>query len=191
MSNLIQYQTKIVNDYVLITDDSELKDFDWAVFGNPLNTRIGKVQWDGRLLKFCGLYYTLDETKKIIAHLPLNQAPILEGVDLLPPLEDDVEKLAREHSMATPDNDPVRILSYIKGYNKAKEKYKWTNEDVIRIVEKSRETGLTAEYLMLSYSQPKMPIGFERELANIMGKGEPIIERNPQGQTVWVGKWIY
>ena len=44
-------------------------------------------------------------------------------------------------------------LAYIDGYREAlednKEK-KWTDADVIRIVEKSRQTGLTAEYLMLS-----------------------------------------
>ena len=42
-----------------------------------------------------------------------------------------------------------------------------------------------------SLSQPKMPIGFERELVNIMGKGEPVTERNLQGHTQWVGRYIY
>ena len=32
--------------------------------------------------------------KKVIYHLPLNNSPILEGVPLLPPLEDDARKLA-------------------------------------------------------------------------------------------------
>jgi hypothetical protein len=41
-----------------------------------------------------------------------------------------------------------------EGYQIAREKYKYTEEDVIRIVEKSRETGLTAEYLMLSSQYP-------------------------------------
>ena len=43
--------------------------------------------------------------------------------------------------------------------------WKWTDEDVIRIVEKSRETGLTAEYLILL----KQPIT-EWEVEFINGK---------------------
>jgi hypothetical protein len=46
------------------------------------------------------------------------------------------------------------LSAFSEGYNKAREKYKYTEEDVIRIVEKSRETGLTAEYLMLSSQYP-------------------------------------
>ena len=43
---------------------------------------------------------------------------------------------------------------YMKGYNTAKETL-YTEEQVISIVEKSRATGLTAEYLMLTLKQPK------------------------------------
>jgi len=47
------------------------------------------------------------------------------------------------------------------------------------------------EDFIQSLSQPKMPIGFERELVNIMGKGEPITERNSQGHIQWVGTYIF
>lgn len=51
-------------------------------------------------------------------------------------------------------NDELFFINgYQKGYNQAIENNKnkkYTKEDVIRIVEKSRETGLTAEYLLLS-----------------------------------------
>jgi hypothetical protein len=43
---------------------------------------------------------------------------------------------------------------YVEGYKNAKETL-YTEEQVKFIVEKSRETGLTAEYLMLSLKQPK------------------------------------
>ncbi len=36
-------------------------------------------------------------------------------------------------------------------YNKTKESY--SKEDVVKIVEKSRETGLTAEFLLLTFKQ--------------------------------------
>lgn len=45
------------------------------------------------------------------------------------------------------------VAGYMDGYNKALEDTrdkKWTDADVIRIVEITRRTGLTAEYVMLS-----------------------------------------
>ena len=55
-------------------------------------------------------------------------------------------------------NDELFFINgYQKGYNQAIENNKnkkYTKEDVIHIVKKSRETGLTAEYLLLSL-QPK------------------------------------
>ena len=134
---------------------------------------------------------------KIIAHLPLNNSPILQGVDLLPPIEDEVEKLAKEYANGTSDIDvPYTnglFYGFLEGYNKAKAKYKYTEEDIIKIVEKSRETGLTAEYLMLSLQQPKIPVGFECEINNPMFalSLQPQITTNPQGLTQWVGEYIY
>ena len=147
----------------------------------------------------------VDDSGTRIAHLPLNYSPILEGVALLPPLEqeDDVEKLAEEYGENIGNKNGTAAFDYKRGYNKAKEKYKWTNEDVIGIVEKSRETGLTAEYLLLYLSQPKMPVGFECEMVT-MNKGytdekdypyqQCEINKtttNSQGQTQWVGKYIF
>ncbi len=45
--------------------------------------------------------------KKIIAHLPLNNSPILDGVDLLPPLEDDFMPAGFECEI----NNPMYALS--------------------------------------------------------------------------------
>ncbi|MFZ9756044.1 MAG: hypothetical protein ACO3DK_08435, partial [Bacteroidia bacterium] len=36
-------------------------------------------------------------SKKVIGHLPLNNSPVLEGVPLLPPLEDEVGELAQKY----------------------------------------------------------------------------------------------
>lgn len=173
----MKYDIIKTDNYLLVVDESEIKEGDLV---------LSKLY---EIISF-GKNFTESLYKKVIAHLPLNGSPILKGVDLLPPLEEDeVEKLAKKYTEETQSSRMKRVWK--AGYNQAKEKYKYTEEDVIKIVEKSRETGLTAEYLMLSLSQPKMPIGFERELVNIMGKGEPITERNSQGHTQWVGRYIY
>jgi hypothetical protein len=69
-------------NYLLVVDDSQITVDDWAYnpFGDcPIS--VGDIEDD--------MLYINSEYSKIIAHLPLNNSPILEGVDLLPPLEDD------------------------------------------------------------------------------------------------------
>jgi hypothetical protein len=64
-------------------------------------------------------------------------------------VEDEVEKLAEEYTKSTPDNDPIRILAFIKGYNKSKEKYKWTDDDMRKAFMKGISItgeGYNAEY---------------------------------------------
>jgi hypothetical protein len=157
-------------------------------------------------------------TKKTIAHLPLNGAPILEGVDLLPPIEDEVEKLAQQEfdrplivDMGT-DITPSHQQGFVVGYNKAKEKYKYTEEDMINFAIWRNITVFDSPYTPLgefrlweSLQQPKMPVGFECEVERIYPNHQTIskeydfddilIERktttNSQGQTVWVGKYIF
>ncbi len=143
--------------------------------------------------------YLFTENKE--AHLPLNGANIIENLPLLPPIENDnVYELSEKDfiHMGYKNGKTDFQVGFVRGYNKAKEKYKFTEEDVIKIVEKSRETGLTAEYLMLSIQQPKMPVRFEceMEVIGITDDGnntikEPKTTTNSQGQTVWVGKYIY
>ena len=63
----------------------------------------------------------------------------------------------RHPDMFTSSEMQYMATGFVDGYNKAiegnKDK-KWTDADVIKIVEKSRETGLTAEYILL-YLQSK------------------------------------
>lgn len=137
------------DNYILITSDEEIKSLD--------------AEWSG----------WWHGGKKVIAHLPLNNSLIHKGVPLLPPLPmtfptiecigDNVwEELTGGQEVSV--NRADWSFGFGLGYNKAKEKYKFTEEDVIKIVEKSRETGLTAEYLMLSLSQSKLPVGFKCEI---------------------------
>ena len=64
----------------------------------------------------------------ILAHLSLNGSPILEGVDLLPPIEDDVDKLATNYvtedgKYGLHDDVDRELSSFTAGYNKAREKF--------------------------------------------------------------------
>ena len=179
-----------INSYLFVVDDSEIKEGDYCLMFDDF----GNLFLGGVPSKYLGLeagHHLNKGLRKTIAHLPLNNSPILEGVPLLPPLpsgEDDVEKLAENYknqkgSIPTSElEDEIFKLGFKDGYNKAKEKFKWTDEDVVRIVEKSRETGLTAEYLILSMSQPKMPVAFECEMVIPYRLGKYV---------TWVGKYIY
>jgi hypothetical protein len=136
-----------------------------------------------------GYYGKQPNAKKIIGYLPLNNSPILEGVDLLPPLEDEIDELADELTsyLTFPEERRVGI---VLGYNKAKEKYKYTEDDMIEysnwlfkwceynkyrkliygvepygIGEFISDKDMFVKFLKeKSHQQPKYPIGFECEM---------------------------
>jgi hypothetical protein len=156
----MKYNLIKTDNYLLVVDDSEIKIGD-RVIENTIN-QIFEINDINKSIGLCRSKvdtYVIDSCRKIISHAPLNGAPYLVGVDVLPRLnqDDEVDKLAEERFPVKNEAalDIIECLQikqevYAEGYNKAREKYKWTNEDVIRIVEKSRETGLTAEYLLLT-----------------------------------------
>jgi len=94
-------QHKLINigDYLLIVDDTEIKEGDWIIGEFAFNGIVVRrnVKHYGTNKTIHNAYWTysgethqqLSNAKKIISHLPLNNSPILEGVDLLPSLEDD------------------------------------------------------------------------------------------------------
>jgi len=183
-------------NYLLIVDDLEIKVGDLYLnqTGNVIEKLTYRIPSSGH---WC---------KKIIAHLPLKNSPVLEGVDLLPPIEDDVEKLADEIYPETYYSglyvDGWLKAGFIKGYNKAKEKYKFTEEDLRKafnagLMNRYSRTGeaVAEEEFIKSLQQPKIPIGFEREWNTKQipdfHQDEPKTTTNSQGQTVWVGKYIF
>jgi hypothetical protein len=195
------------DNYLLIVSDEDIKPLDWCV-----NIKTSSV------FQFYTKRGLVNDDKKIIYHLPLNNSPILEGVDLLPPLEDEVKKLADALGFydSTEDNKGNRTTkAFIAGYNKAKEKYKYTEEDMrkVCIMYAQWVTGGTPslriaqnpderfEQIIQSLQQPKYPIGFECEIEKKEGKLmvippckhciKPKTTTNSQGQTVLVGKYIY
>jgi hypothetical protein len=188
-------------NYLLVVDDSVKKINNGEYYllgGKHVN------MWGGS-----GYRIMSELTCKIIAHLPLNNASYLDGIPVLPSLEvNDFEYKLRRTPMSEIQNEFGEDVMYnlgvfIKGYNKAKEKYKWTDDDIIRIVEKSRETGLTAQYLMLSLQQ-SIPIAFECEMEiSVFGAENTLYDAtiedyvklkttiNSEGMIEWVGKYIY
>jgi hypothetical protein len=200
------------DNYLLVVDDSQIKVDDWVYnpFGDcPIS--VGDIEDD--------MLYVNTEYSKIISHLPLNGAPVLDGVPLLPPLpkEDDVEKLAEQYVSTNyphyinQKEKAAAIEDVCWGYNKAKEKYKYTEEDMIEfanfktsnLLKHHDEKGMylgTKKVLELWKSlqhHPKYPIAFECEMEvgdygdkNGLRKFVKTIT-NFQGKTEWVGKYVW
>lgn len=116
--------------YALILSDEKITEGDWFF---EKAGRLGPFCFSGSKANF--------HMKKIIAHLPLSDAPILEGVSLLPPLPqgEDLEALAeQEFPTSSSDltltvaNNVICQAPFVKGYNKAKEEYKYTRLDMMK-----------------------------------------------------------
>ena len=212
---------KLINtgNYLLIVDESEIKEGDWFLNNYSSSYYIDKKASESSQRFALNSNNVFINPKKIIAHLPLNNSPILEGVDLLPPLEDDVEKLADALGFydSTEDNKGNRTTkAFITGYNKAKENYKYTEEDMIQAAKYGYEFRDTTSFpehkfedscinntkqWLQSLQQPKIAVGFKCEMEDVkMLKnrtggvtyfGKPKTTTNSQGLTQWVGEYIY
>lgn len=127
------YKLIKTDNYLLVVDDSLTIGKGYAL--NTSYKLLLKYDTDQHLA------YANDIVKKIIAHLPLNGSPILEGVPLLPPYsrhqEDGIEELAEEVYGKGVNHDYEE--GFIDGYNKAREKYKYTEEDVRKAITMARE----------------------------------------------------
>ncbi len=164
----------------------------------------------------------VDDSKKTIAHLPLNGAPVLEGVDLLPPIEGEAGELANIFSNGFQlylSLDMVGALreGFVSGYNKAKEKYKFTEEDLMEAMlqiseyyadnlNKDMDGHKKSLDIIQSLQQTKMPVGFECDM-EMCENNDVVFEdgsfnkspyrlekkkiKNLEVQTVWVGKYIF
>jgi hypothetical protein len=129
-------------DYALILSDDKMVDNDYYAYYIDEQFCINNDH-----------YLFPKGAKKIIAHLPLSDAPILEGVPLLPSFswgqQDDVKELSEREYREFPHNPKDKTdwhynrdvhcfkkrKAFIKGYNKAKEKYKYTEFDIIQAFE--------------------------------------------------------
>jgi hypothetical protein len=200
-------QTK---NYLLVVDDKK------PIINSYYNESEGKVD----SIEFTPTVIGGTIIHNIKAHLPLNNSPILAGIDLLPPLEDDDSKdlFYRKQVMNPYSTESQSYTAYekgfIEGYNTAKEKYKYTEEDLIKVwVAGMRFIGEdkgSYKEIIQSLQQPKPPVAFDCE-ENIFlatnafctdvsltsdGLKDTILRSpkttiNSQGIIQWIGKYIY
>ncbi|MCA2656091.1 MAG: hypothetical protein IM591_12295 [Chitinophagaceae bacterium] len=151
--------------YLLVVDESEIKEGDW-LYGYMNNNTF-------QANKLANLYIN---SKKIIYHLPLNNAPVLEGIELLPPLEDEdikyIHSLAFDEALIQNKMNGISILDlipmFIKGYNKAKEVYKFTEEDICEFVE-----WMNLHYRALEHTISFKGVKGTKELINLWKEQQP------------------
>lgn len=199
MKKEIVYTTQ----YALILSDGVIKEGDYFLTDDG-RIEIDALDWKAR-----------EWHKKIIGHLPISDAPILEGVPLLPPLPqgDDVEKIADKLKIGSTYRDYEHLVKrgIILGYNKAKEKYKYTEEDLEKVwllaVENTLLKALNKDVeknyyqLLESIQQPSRPTHFECEMVRLSSNEsfgldygssnlKPKTITNSQGQVELVGKYI-
>jgi hypothetical protein len=167
----MKHKLKKTENYLLVVDESEIKVYDYITD----NYKVWKWNDDSSLLG----------RKKVICHLPLNNLPILEGVPLLPPLEDDGDLIYEntEDSFYKKYDDALHYYSFIEGYNKAKEKYKYTEADLRKAwnaayidalaIDEETYKPLFFEDFIQSLQQPRYPVAFECEMGKIYGCEDP------------------
>jgi hypothetical protein len=195
----MKYEIIYTDDYALIVSDEEIKD---------VRPFMGKYHLEkGFIINQFPDYFTdLSECKLIIAHRPLTDAHILEGVPLLPEFgkEDDVVEFAfRTYTFGNSERNAL-----ITGYNKAKETYKFTEDDLMKVIEASRDiryVTYSEEEIIQSIQQSKLPKYFECKeqkdcpydftsrctMDRCDCKTKLKITTNSQGQTELVGEYIY
>jgi len=143
-------------NYLLIVDDSKIELGSWhtCIYPEyPLEARFTDESTKYDICKGC---------RNIIAHLPLNNAPTLEGVDLLPPLEpigfDEFQYTEEDMKKA------FEAGQLDKGNN-------WYGGDFIQFIQ--------------SFQQLKIPIEFNLEAKNTHIQNGVLIK------SYWVGEYIY
>ena len=210
----MKHEIIYTEDCALIVSDEEIKPGDFNVPSDcNKSSDISRTSEEDLSIvndKFNGY-------KKIIGHRPFTSAAILEGVPMLPQFskEKSVVSIAEEILLSHPDFKAEGFSEYqngrfngiIDGFNKAKETYKFTEEDLetamLKISEyllesiennKVPNSGEKVDEIIQSLQQPKLPKYFQIEMlcyVNPEFNEYPKTITNSEGQTELVGECIY
>ena len=210
----MKYEIIYTEDCALIVSDEEIKPGDFNVPSDcNKSSDISRTSEEDLVVvndKFNGY-------KKIIGHRPFTSAAILEGIPMLPQFskEKSVVSIAEEILLYHPDFKAEGFSEYqngrfngiIDGFNKAKETYKFTEEDLetamLKISEyllesiennKVPNSGEKVDEIIQSLQQPKLPKYFQIEMlcyVNPEFNEYPKTITNSEGQTELVGECIY
>lgn len=155
-------------NYLLVVDDEGITGLEnniWVIQGNRL------FMWQNTM----ALVFSF-KPKKIIAHLPLNEAPYLDGVDVLPKIENEVDVM---------------------------EVFNMACDLLLEVMSKNpppREEAILRTNQIKELNQPKLPIAFECEMieygqydCGVFMKDDEELKTitNSEGRTEWVGKYLF
>jgi hypothetical protein len=173
---------KINTDHYIIVDDSKIEHNDWMQRNDEHPQAVANHRWDfeGKYRKVTHStkelesnveskytpsnlkYLSLGEVKKVIGEVDMEELELKYHQQLMQRRE-----VAKNFRGQVAGNHPDMFTSremlsmmegFTDGYTQALEDNKdkrYTDGDVIAIVKKSRETGLSAEYIIISDFQPK------------------------------------
>ncbi len=192
----MRHEITKTKSFLLILDDTYIKIGDWYYLPRTdsphfCTSEEGAIELN--LERYVG-------TRKILAHLPL-EGMTLYGLDLLPSMvkiEYDVIGQPMVDYINEKHNQD-ECIGFIDGYKKSREKYKWTDDDMYEVYQAGIRLDGYKETIR-SLSKPKIPIGFECEYQSPedryyedgVGYTHNVKRiNNSQGQTQWVGKYIY
>lgn len=164
---------KINTNHYIIVDDSKIEQNDWMQRNDEYPQAVADFRWDfkGEYRKVTHStkelgsnvkYLSLEDVKKVTGEVDMEELELKYHQQLIQRRE-----VAKNFRGQVAGNHPDMFTSremlsmmegFTDGYTQAlddnKDK-KYTDDDVIAIVKKSRETGLSAEYIIISDYQPK------------------------------------
>jgi hypothetical protein len=202
----MKHEITYTEHYAIIVIDEQARESDW-----------GYIPFQGGEVKLVGRFFA-DDWKKVIAHRPLNDAHIIEGVPLLPQFsqEEEVEIPFPNNEKYIRDGDEMItwMRGWEKGFKGAKETYEFTLDDMKECWNKAYMEGMSLDDEIhdtlffdkfIQSRRVKRPMYFEMEtipmnLDEIREKGKgflnsiiykPKTKTNTQGQIEVKGKYIY
>lgn len=187
-------------DYLLVVDENQISvngEIGYYKDCNVFQTYQSKLDLTGNIYK---------HFKKVLAHLPLNNSPVLEGVDLLAELptqldlylEIDTECALLEDVLHGKEGKRISYIRKLFGDYKAATKT-YSEED-LRIAfglgAANNANGKPSfDEVLQSLNKPKLPVGFEAETigANKIGEDTLTVKTipNEKGIPVWRGTYLY